>query len=49
MGQTEAGLQARLERETSALAAQYGDDFFFKDRERHRADLSLAYGICDPS
>lgn len=39
-------LQDELEADSLELLAWYGDDFFLKDRARHRADLSLAYGVC---
>jgi hypothetical protein len=39
-------LQQDLEAETADYIRRYGEDWLRKDRERHRADLSLAYGIC---
>jgi hypothetical protein len=39
-------LQAELDAEVRAGVATYGEAFYRDDRERHRADLSLAYGVC---
>jgi hypothetical protein len=39
-------LQATLETQTRMFIAEYGERFLSKDIERHRSDLSLAYGVC---
>jgi hypothetical protein len=44
----EPSLKGRLDSETLAFEAEYGEAFFLKDRDRHRADLWLAYGVGDP-
>jgi hypothetical protein len=42
----EPELRSELESNTEDFLAQYGEQFFTKNIERHRRDLSLAYGVC---
>jgi hypothetical protein len=39
-------VQLELESNTEDFIAQYGEEFFTKDIDRHRADLAVAYGVC---
>jgi hypothetical protein len=38
-------LQVQLAADTQALVDEYGEEAVAQDVERHRADLSMAYGI----
>jgi hypothetical protein len=40
--------QVMVEATTADLVRRYGVAAFENDRERHRADIWLAYGVCEP-
>lgn len=40
--------QVEVEATTADLISRYGLAAIVKDRERHRADIWFAYGICEP-